>query len=159
MIFCAKMLRARPLPPPPILNRNLDVDEQERILIDGGIFINSPSVSAYAEAIKLFPDEQIKVLSLGTGELTRSIPYHEAKTWGSALWVISLLTACLMGSPKRPTTRCGSSLGSATSDCTPLYYASDDMDDASQGNIRNLKQTAKELIDTHQSTIANFFAD
>ena len=41
----------------------------------------------------------------------------------------------------------------------PLYYASDDMDDASKGNIRNLKQTAKELIDTQQSTIANFFAD
>ena len=116
-ILCKDAARATSAAPTYFEPKPLDVDEQERILIDGGIFINSPSVSAYAEAIKLFPDEQIKVLSLGTGELTRSIPYHEAKPGGARYGSYPSWTACLMGSPKRPTTRCGSFLGSATSDC------------------------------------------
>lgn len=159
-ILCKDAARATSAAPTYFEPKPLDVAEQERILIDGGIFINSPSVSAYAEAIKLFPDEQIKVLSLGTGELTRSIPYHEAKTWGSALWVISLLDCMFDGVAKAADYQMRLFLGERYQRLQiPLYYASDDMDDASQGNIRNLKQTAKELIDTHHSTILNFFAD
>ena len=40
---------------------------------------------------------------------------------------------------------------------TQLHYASDDMDDASRGNIRNLKQTAKELIDREAGALSHFF--
>jgi hypothetical protein len=40
---------------------------------------------------------------------------------------------------------------------TPLHYASDDMDDASQGNIRNLKQTAEELIQREQGALSEMF--
>ena len=40
---------------------------------------------------------------------------------------------------------------------TPLHYASDDMDDASKGNIRNLKQTARELVRHQQSALIQFF--
>ena len=105
----------------------------------------------------MFPDEEIKVLSLGTGELTRSIPYHEAKTWERALWVISLLDCMFDGVAKAADYQMRLFLGERYQRLQiPLYYASDDMDDASQGNIRNLKQTAKELIDTQQSTIATF---
>ena len=54
-----------------------------RALIDGGVLINSPSVSAYAEAKRLFPEESdFFVLSLGTGELNRPIAFSEAKDWG-----------------------------------------------------------------------------
>jgi hypothetical protein len=38
-----------------------------------------------------------------------------------------------------------------------LTYASDDMDDASKGNIRNLKQTAREMIANQQEALARFF--
>jgi len=38
-----------------------------------------------------------------------------------------------------------------------LTYASDDMDDASKGNIRNLKQTAREMIANHQEALVRFF--
>ena len=40
---------------------------------------------------------------------------------------------------------------------TPLHYASDDMDDASKGNIRNLKQTARELIQREEGALHHFF--
>jgi len=34
--------------------------------IDGGVFINNPAVPAYVEAKKLYPDEEIKLLSIDT---------------------------------------------------------------------------------------------
>jgi len=52
---------------------HVDLDGGVRTLVDGGVFINSPAVSAYAEAIKLFPGEDFQLLSLGTGELTRTL--------------------------------------------------------------------------------------
>ena len=40
---------------------------------------------------------------------------------------------------------------------TTLEIASDDMDDASEENIRNLKHTARELIKTNESVLERFF--
>ena len=40
---------------------------------------------------------------------------------------------------------------------TTLEIASDDMDDASEENIRNLKHTARELIKTNGSVLERFF--
>jgi patatin-like phospholipase/acyl hydrolase len=37
-------------------------------LVDGGVCANNPTLCAYAEAKIMFPDEQIAVLSLGTGK-------------------------------------------------------------------------------------------
>ena len=133
--------------------------EESRTLIDGGVFINSPSVSAYAEARKLFPGEPIAMLSLGTGELTRPIPYEEARTWGSALWVMSLLDCMFDGVSKAADHQMRLFLGENYLRLqTPLLYASDDMDDASKGNIRNLKQTAKELIKREEGALSSFVA-
>jgi hypothetical protein len=127
-------------------------------LIDGGVFINSPSVSAYAEARKLFPDDEIAMLSIGTGELTRAIPYEAAKTWGSALWVMSLLDCMLDGAAKAADHQMQLFLGERYLRLqTPLHYASDDMDDASQGNIRNLRQTAEELIQREKTALSEIF--
>ena len=41
---------------------------------------------------------------------------------------------------------------------TPLHFASDDMDDASRANIRNLKQTAEELIEREEDALHQFLA-
>tara|TARA_B100001059_G_scaffold193756_1_gene197668 strand:+ start:356 stop:616 length:261 start_codon:yes stop_codon:yes gene_type:complete len=41
---------------------------------------------------------------------------------------------------------------------TQLHFASDDMDDASRGNIRNLKQTDKELIEREEDALHRFLA-
>ncbi|MGB3308477.1 MAG: patatin-like phospholipase family protein [Nodosilinea sp.] len=61
-------------------------------LVDGGVFINSPAVSAYAEAKRLFPEEQdFLVVSLGTGQINPETTYHEASAWGMASWVRPLI--------------------------------------------------------------------
>jgi hypothetical protein len=122
------------------------------------VFVNSPSVSAYAEAQKLFPNEPIALLSLGTGELMRPIPYEEARTWGSALWVMSLLDCMFDGAAKAADHQMRLFLGDRYQRLqTSLDFASDDMDDASKGNIRNLKQTAKDLIRHNQEALTRFF--
>ena len=144
-LWCAEASRATSAAPTYFEPVNLEWAEQSRTLIDGGVFINSPAVSAYAEARKLFPDEPIAMLSLGTGELTRSIPYDEARTWGSALWVMSLLDCMFDGASKAADHQMRLFLGDHYLRLqTQLHYASDDMDDASRGNIRNLKQTAND---------------
>ena len=157
-VLCRDAARATSAAPTYFEPKPLETGEESRVLIDGGIFMNSPSVSAYAEARKLFPDEPIALLSLGTGELTRPIPYEEARTWGSALWVMSLLDCMFDGVSKAADHQMQLFLGERYQRLqTTLDFASDDMDDASKGNIRNLKQTAWELIKANEQVLAQFF--
>ena len=140
-ILCKDAARATSAAPTYFEPKPLETGDESRVLIDGGIFMNSPSVSAYAEARKLFPDEPIALLSLGTGELTRPIPYEEARTWGSALWVMSLLDCMFDGVSKAADHQMQLFLGERYQRLqTTLDFASDDMDDASKGNIRNLSR-------------------
>jgi len=157
-LLCRDAARATSAAPTYFEPANLEWASESHTLIDGGVFINSPSVSAYAEARKLFPDDEIAMLSIGTGELTRSIPYEAAKTWGSALWVMSLLDCMFDGASKAADHQMRLFLGHNYLRLqTPLHHASDDMDDASQDNIRNLKQIARELIERDQALLSRFF--
>jgi patatin-like phospholipase/acyl hydrolase len=66
--------------------------EKTYTLVDGGVFINSPAVSAYAEAKRMFPSENdFLVVSLGTGQINPEITFEEAKDWGLAYWVQPLI--------------------------------------------------------------------
>lgn len=156
-LLCSDAARATSAAPTYFEPAQLSWAEESRTLIDGGVYMNSPAVSAYAEARKLFPNERIAMLSLGTGELTRPIPYEEARTWGSALWVMSLLDCMFDGVSKAADHQMRLFLGEHYLRLqTPLHYASDDMDDASRGNIRNLKQTARELIKREAGSLFHF---
>ncbi|MBE9182901.1 patatin-like phospholipase family protein [Oculatella sp. LEGE 06141] len=71
-------------------------------MIDGGVGANNPVACAVAEAIRLLrsgtvPGEraetsldrivdEISVLSVGTGELGRSLPWQEVRGWGAIDW-------------------------------------------------------------------------
>lgn len=159
-VRCRDAARATSAAPTYFEPKALQTGDQRRVLIDGGIFMNSPSVSAYAEAQKLFPGEPIAMLSLGTGELTRPIPYEEAQTWGSALWVMSVLDCMFDGVSKAADHQMRLFLGQHYCRLqTRLDYASDDMDDASKGNIRNLKQTARGLIKREEGALYHFLND
>jgi len=158
-LLCSDAARATSAAPTYFEPANLQWADESRTLIDGGVYMNSPAVSAYAEARKLFPNEPIAMLSLGTGELTRPIPYEEARTWGSALWVMSLLDCMFDGVSKAADHQMRLFLGEQYLRLqTTLHYASDDMDDASRGNIRNLKQTARDLIKREADALHDFIA-
>ena len=52
-------------------------------LIDGGIVANNPSLLGYSEAKKLFPNNNIKILSIGAGINRRKINGKNSSKWGA----------------------------------------------------------------------------
>jgi len=66
---------------------HLTRDGQDYALVDGGVFVNNPSMAAYAEARALYPDAtQFIVVSVGTGNRQDRITYASAKDWGLLGW-------------------------------------------------------------------------
>jgi len=133
----------------------IPVNNENQALIDGGVFINNPAVSAYAEYRRRFPDEkQYFVVSLGTGELIRPILYEEAKDWGKAGWLLPLLNCMFDGVSDAVNYQMKHILGDSFVRLqAELTIASDDMDNATSGNIENLKTQAKKLLRDKKSVI------
>jgi patatin-like phospholipase/acyl hydrolase len=56
-------------------------------LVDGGVFVNNPSMAAYVEARLLYPSaSRVVVVSVGTGDRQDAITYGQAKKWGLVGW-------------------------------------------------------------------------
>lgn len=131
-----------------------------RTLVDGGVFINTPVVSAYAEAQRLISEreeeyqhvskEDIFVVSLGTGELTREIQYEEARDWGKVEWLLPVISCIFDGVSDAADYQMKMFVGEENYVRLQerLRDADDDMDNASKGNINNLKKMADSLIDS-----------
>ena len=60
-------------------------------LIDGGVCANDPVLAGFAEAESLFPGCRAQIVSLGTGNVTRSLDGKEAANWGAAGWALHIL--------------------------------------------------------------------
>ena len=132
----------------------LQIDDTNRALIDGGIFINSPAVSAYAEAKKAFPDEEdFFVLSLGTGTFTKRFEYEKAKNWGKLEWFIPLLDCIFDGMQDAADYQMDRFLGNADY-CRSNYFrltgdlsdANERMDNINAKNIESLETMADGII-------------
>ena len=63
-------------------------------LVDGGVFAINPSALAYAEA----GGEPEMLLSLGTGSMTRPLPYDEVRGWGRLEWATPIIDVVFDGS-------------------------------------------------------------
>ena len=108
---------------------------------------------AYVEARKTYPEESdFLVVSLGTGEPTREMPYEEVKGWGLALWAQPILNVVFDGVSDTVDYQLRELLRSEGDDKryyrfqTKLDPGMHDMDDASAPNIQSLKTKAKEII-------------
>jgi|GEM_PF-1223817 len=58
-------------------------------LVDGGVIANNPTMCAIAEARRYWdtvPMDQMRVLSVGTGFLTRKVNGPESRKWGALEW-------------------------------------------------------------------------
>ena len=133
----------------------IPIGESWHSLVDGGIFINSPSVSAYAEAKRLFPEENdFFVLSLGTGEQTRPIDHGKAKNWGKVEWASPLIECMFDGMADAADYQMRMLLGSQYVRMQAvLTKASDAMDDAGAKNIQLLRAEAEDLIRNREEDI------
>ena len=126
----------------------LTIGEQARTLIDGGIFVNTPTVSAYAEAIGIFPGEtDFFVLSLGTGESTQQLDYQDAVNWGKLEWLPELLECMFDGMSDATDDQMERILGANYIRLQRnLQPGNERMDDATPGNILALEELAREII-------------
>ena len=74
-------------------------------LIDGGVFVNNPTLCAYAEARKLKFDatrnkptaKEMAILSIGTGNIDNPYHYKNAKDWGMVEWLKPLIDIMMSG--------------------------------------------------------------
>jgi hypothetical protein len=126
-----------------------------RVLVDGGVFVNNPAMCAYAEARSLnVKDEDMLMLSLGTGVATRKMAYDEAKDWGALGWVRPIISVMMDGEADAADHHLRQLLPDAKDGNDQRYFrfdteldlALDDMDATSTGNILNLKQEAAQII-------------
>jgi predicted acylesterase/phospholipase RssA len=60
-------------------------------MIDGGVHSNNPAMCAWVEAVKLHGEQDILVVSLGTGQVKTPISYRTARAWGLIGWVRPLI--------------------------------------------------------------------
>ncbi len=126
--------------------------------IDGGVFINDPAMAAVAEAMRLFPGDALRIISLGTGRQTRNYPFNEARRWGFSQWVsptgrfrTPLISAIQDGQARAVSRQLKYLLGEN-------YFrfdyrlekgrGSDKLDDASKKNLNRLTRGAMEMVET-----------
>jgi uncharacterized protein len=61
-------------------------------LVDGGVFVNNPSMAAFVEARLLYPDAaRVVVVSVGTGDRQDQIKFNQAKDWGLVGWAKQII--------------------------------------------------------------------
>lgn len=142
-------------------------------LIDGGVFANNPTILAIMEAIiasqkpdPKSPDKQplnfndILVVSLGTGSLTRKYNYDKAANWGLIQWLEPLVNITLDGNSESVACQLEQLLPNSEGIAKqyyrfqgPLNEAKDDMDDTSSENIERLINLAKRIIQQRNSEL------
>ena len=119
-----------------------------RALVDGGVFAVNPAMSAFAEVLRFQPGADVVLLSLGTGERTRRRSFDEIKDWGILEWARPLLDVVFDGISDAVDYQLRHALGEGRywRLQVELTTASDDLDDASPENLRELRRHAEELI-------------
>ncbi len=119
------------------------------VLVDGGTFANNPAMCAYAEATRNNPGAEVLIVSLGTGRLTESISFEQAKHWGLIQWAHPLLGVIMDGSSAAIDYQLDELLGADAGHFrfqTQLEGVSDSLDDVSPANIAGLRKRGEELV-------------
>ena len=112
-------------------------------LVDGGVFATNPAVCAYAEV----GGELELLVSLGTGEHTRPLPYEEVRDWGQLEWARPILDVVFDGTADAVDLQLTALLHDGYVRLqTPLVEASDDLDDVTPDNLDALHRDAERLI-------------
>ncbi len=140
--------------------------------IDGGLAANNPTACGVAAAIRLgYSLNDLHVLSIGTGDPTRQIPWEAARKWGTFQWIKGgLVIKVMTDAPSDIYDYITEQIIGDNSRYLRLQFPldrqltakklSDDMDDASEENINNLIEAADVYINLpeNQKMLDCFFA-
>lgn len=138
-------------------------------LIDGGVFVNNPSLTAYAEGRTTFKVENgeeatakdMKILSIGTGYTRKRYNYSKAKNYGMAEWVQPIIDIMMSGSAEVSHYQLDKVYGTIDNPNQYLRIDGDlkptsvdpEMDNASHENMERLKIFGQELFKENRDKI------
>jgi patatin-like phospholipase/acyl hydrolase len=141
---------------------HLIIDGIDRSLIDGGMGVNNPTVSAYIEVKKIYPEaKRINVLSIGTGPLEVPFKYKVAKKWGitsaSKIFDINLNSmADAVDYQMNTLYEKGDLIGNYLRVKPQLFDAKSKMDGASKKNLQLLKEAGEKSLELYKTDIDLF---
>jgi len=143
--------------------KSLQPDAQgsfSKLLIDGGVFVNNPTMCAYAEALDLehSPDEII-IASLGTGHSDEELKKPRWRNWGQAYWARPISEVMMDGSADAVHYQ----LKRVVPDTSPdkRYFRFDtylpqdigEFTDASAANLEKLIAVGRQIVTSNSSQI------
>ncbi|WP_419214916.1 patatin-like phospholipase family protein [Wolbachia endosymbiont of Rhagoletis cingulata] len=149
------VLRAATAAPTYFAPKYLKVNQKEMVLVDGGVFANNPAACAYASGKRLFPNDDIVLLSIGTGRTDRSIA--NSRRFGKISWIKPLLHVMFSSSLDAVNYQLNQVIADKYIRIqSQLKIASPDMDNITSKNIKSLQQEAKAMIRDNQELMDKF---
>ena len=129
-------------------------------LIDGGVFATNPAMCAWTDLVRDRRSPDVTVLaSLGTGTATRPIPYEQARGWGVIGWARPLIDVLFSGAAETVDFQLGQLLDDRYVRIQErLDGASDDLDDASPENLRDLRAEGERFVRENAEAIDDLCA-
>jgi len=131
-------------------------------LIDGGVFVNNPSLVAYSEVrsmtfenIENFPSaKNMMIVSIGTGSVSKSYDFNKAKDWGAIGWIKPVIEIMMSGNSKTVHHHLKQIFGTLEEQDQRDYHrlepkiitADTEMDNASHENLQKLKEDGLSYI-------------
>lgn len=130
----------------------------EAVMLDGGLFANNPAMCAFIEAQRGHEGHGVRLLSLGTGEMTREYPADQIRHWGMAQWARPIIHVVLEGASHTVDAQLSELLDGEhyLRLQVSLTKARDELDDASRENIEALKDHAQQLIAANGRQLDDF---
>lgn len=143
----------------------IEQDGQVYSLIDGGVCANNPVSCAVAEAIKFLRQssknsmgdiiEQIKVISIGTGDPAAPIPWEQVRGWGLIQWGLRIADVFMDAPPDIHRYVAEQMMGGTDNDSQlpyirlqlPLSESLLTMDDARETNLQALLRETDAYMD------------
>jgi patatin-like phospholipase/acyl hydrolase len=124
-------------------------------LIDGGVFAANPAMCALAEVLQAREPSEVLMVSLGTGQQTRPLPWERIKDWGALEWARPIIDILLDGQSDTVDFQARQVLEEGYWRIqTELNRASDDLDDARPENLEALQAEAADLVEREAPTLA-----
>jgi len=134
----------------------LSTGKEDYALVDGGVFVNNPSVAAYAEARWLYPEAtNFLVVSVGTGDRQDRITYTKARKWGLVGWARQIVPVLMDSVSEAVDYELKSFPGCdyRRLQIENLPPPSAPMDDVTPENLQQLQSLAKQYVEVNAAKL------
>ena len=127
----------------------------QHLLIDGGVVANNPAAAAFAEARYLWGNEDVLIVSVGTGSLAKPINPVKAREWGDIGWAKNVIDCMFDGSSKLTDSIMDQIIprGSYRRFQINLTESASSLDNASETNLVELSSLGTRLVEERKGDI------